>query len=591
MKASGDELLGAATRYSALRCTALALLTVASAGAALLLPYALARTLDAIFTAYAAGVMDSVGGEVGRWLLISAALLGGMTVLDSCEEILTGTTNARTTAWLRLRLLRHVLAAGPRTTARFPAGELLARLVGNTAQAGPAPATFAALLAALVAPLGAIVALALLHPWLAIVFLAGAPALALLLRSFARASSDCVAQYQRIQGDIAGRLTEAIGGARTVAAARTEEKEAGRILEPLPELARQGRRMWRIQGRASGGAVALAPLLQIAILVTAGHLVLEHRLTVGQLLATTRYAALATGVGVLVGHLAGLVRARAAGQRLGEVLSEPAPGHGSVEVLDGQGELKLRGISAHRDGRPVLDALDLTVPAGTTLAVVGVSGAGKSLLAAVAGRLTDPDAGTVLLDGVPLPDLTRAALRREIGYAFERPALLGGTLGGTIALGSDTSSRDDVVRAARAARADGFVRRLPQGYDTACLDAPLSGGEVQRLGLARAFTHGGRLLILDDAMSSLDMITEHEIADALLRHTPATTRLVVAHRATTAARADTVAWLDGGRIRALGPHAVLWRNPSYRAVFAGDGEGGDAGAGAGAAESEGEGGA
>lgn len=92
-------------------------------------------------------------------------------------------------------------------------------------------------------------------------------------------------------------------------------------------------------------------------------------------------------------------------------------------------------------------------------------------------------------------------------------------------------------------------------------------------------------------MSSLDMITEHEIADALLRHTPATTRLVVAHRATTAARADTVAWLDGGRIRALGPHAVLWRNPSYRAVFAGDGEGGDAGAGAGAAESEGEGGA
>ncbi|MWA10839.1 ABC transporter transmembrane domain-containing protein [Streptomyces sp. BA2] len=569
-KRSGDRLLRAATRRSAGRCVTLCLLTVASAGASLLLPYTLGRTLDAIFTAHSAGVTDSLGGEVGRWLLITAALLGGLTLLGSCVEVLTGTTNARTTAWLRLRLIRHVLDVGPRTTARFVPGELLARLVGNTAAAGPAPATLAALLAALVVPLGAVVALALLHPWLAVVFLAGAPALALLLRSFARASSDCVGQYQRIQGDIAGRLTEAIGGARTVAAAHTEEKEGARILQPLPELSVQGHRMWRVQGRASGGAVAIAPLLQIAVLATAGHLVLQHRLTVGELLATSRYAALATGVGVLVGHLAGLVRARVAGQRLGEVMDEPAPKHGEAELPSSGGRLELLGVTAHRDGRPVLDGLDLTVPAGTTLAVVGVSGAGKSLLAAIAGRLAEPDAGTVLLDGVPLPELTHAALRREIGYAFERPALLGSTLGGTIALGAETYVRDDVVRAARAARADGFVRRLPQGYETACGDAPLSGGEVQRLGLARAFAHGGRLLILDDAMSSLDTITEREISDALLRHTPATTRLVVAHRATTAARADTVAWLDGGRIRALGPHAVLWRTPSYRAVFAGE---------------------
>jgi ATP-binding cassette subfamily B protein len=215
----------------------------------------------------------------------------------------------------------------------------------------------------------------------------------------------------------------------------------------------------------------------------------------------------------------------------------------------------------------VLDGVDLTVPAGSTLAVVGRSGAGKSLLAAVAGRLADPDAGEVLLDGVPLRSLTREELRREVGHAFERPALLGATLEDTIGFGAPRPAPPRVREAARAARADTFITRLPDGYATPCAEAPLSGGEVQRLGLARAFARGGRLLILDDAMSSLDTVTEHHIAEALLRPTPRGSRLIIAHRAATAARADRVAWLDGGRIRAVGTHAELWELPEYREVF------------------------
>ncbi|MGW2731754.1 ABC transporter ATP-binding protein, partial [Streptomyces sp. NPDC001494] len=118
-----------------------------------------------------------------------------------------------------------------------------------------------------------------------------------------------------------------------------------------------------------------------------------------------------------------------------------------------------------------------------------------------------------------------------------------------------------------AAPADDYVRRLPAGYATRCADAPRSGGEAQRLGLARAFAHGGRLLILDDALSSLDTVTEHQITEALLSSRAGPTRLLIAHRTATAARADAVAWLDGGRVRAVGPHAELWRDPEYRAVF------------------------
>ncbi|NEA25573.1 ATP-binding cassette domain-containing protein, partial [Actinomadura bangladeshensis] len=124
-----------------------------------------------------------------------------------------------------------------------------------------------------------------------------------------------------------------------------------------------------------------------------------------------------------------------------------------------------------------------------------------------------------------------------------------------------------LAEAARAARADGFIRRLPGGYDTPLADAPMSGGELQRMGLARAFAHAGRVLILDDATSSLDTVTEMEITDAVLTRFAGITRLIIAHRASTAARADLVAWLDGGRLRALAPHTTLWRNPDYRAVF------------------------
>ncbi|WP_255205167.1 ABC transporter ATP-binding protein [Actinomadura sp. BRA 177] len=175
--------------------------------------------------------------------------------------------------------------------------------------------------------------------------------------------------------------------------------------------------------------------------------------------------------------------------------------------------------------------------------------------------------GEVLLDGTPLPRLTRPALRREIGYAFARPALFGATVRDALAFGPTHPPDAQLIESARAARADTFIRRLPNGYDTPLSDAPMSGGELQRTGLARAFAHAGRILILDDATSSLDTVTEVEITDAVLTRYADRTRLIIAHRASTAARTDLVAWLENGHLRALAPHTTLWTNPDYRAIF------------------------
>ncbi|MDT0565886.1 ABC transporter ATP-binding protein [Streptomyces sp. DSM 3412] len=557
--AVSDPLLRATVRHSGPRCTALALVSMASTGANLALPVALGRALDLLLA------RDPDGS---RWVLWCAVLVLAAAVLDAIETVLGGTTNARATAWLRHGLVRHVLAVGPRALTRFGPGDLVARLVGNAAQAGTAPATAAALLAALAGPLGAVAALALIDLRLAAVFLIGAPLLALVLRALARDSSDCVTRYQRAQGRIAGGLAEAVAGHRTIAAAGTADRTVARVLRPLAELSDQGHRMWHVQGRAAARAATVAPLLQLAVVATAGVLLARQHLTVGELLAASRYAVLAAGVGVLVGQLSGLVRARTAAERLDEVRREPPTAYGErVLPSAGTGRLELRSVTVRRGGRTVLDRVDLVVPAGATVAVVGRSGAGKSLLAAVAGRLTDPDEGEVRLDGVPLPELDRRELRRAIVHAFERPALLGESVEDTIAFGVVRPSPARIREAARAAHADGFVRRLPDGYATPCADAPLSGGEAQRLGLARAFARDSRLLVLDDALSSLDTLTEHDITDALLRATTGGSRLLIAHRVTTAARADTVVWLDKGTVRAVGPHTELWRTAEYRELF------------------------
>lgn len=218
--------------------------------------------------------------------------------------------------------------------------------------------------------------------------------------------------------------------------------------------------------------------------------------------------------------------------------------------------------------RVLLDHLDLSVPAGTSVALVGASGTGKTVLVSLIGRLVDPDEGQVLLDGTPVSQMELAALRRTVTYAFERPALLGDTVHDMITYARPGAPRAEVEHAARVAQAERFIRLLPKGYDTPLIRAPMSGGELQRLGLARAILTRGRVVVLDDATSSLDTATELKVAQALQRVLAGRTSLVIAHRAATAARADLVAWLDDGRIRALAPHHLLLSDPSYRAVFA-----------------------
>ncbi|CAM5597909.1 ATP-binding cassette subfamily B protein OS=Streptomyces griseomycini OX=66895 GN=FHS37_003115 PE=4 SV=1 [Streptomyces griseomycini] len=544
------------------------LCSVAAAAAAVAQPLVLGHTLDLLLR----------GGDAGHWPALSAALLVGEVLLDSLTALFTGRCNAGWTASIRSRAFTGLLRGVPDRARPYSPGDVGTRLTLNAADAGGAPAARAALAASLVTPAGALVALAFVDLWVAACVLAGLPALALVLRAFARDTGASVAAYQRVQAQIASRLLEAMEGAATIAAAGTVARERRRVLAPLAELGALGGRMWALHGRALARSGVLVPLLVLAATAVGGVRLASGSLSVGGLLAACRYAQLAAGVGGAATLLGAVVRGRGARERTLALERLPALAYGPCGLPpDGPGDLELRGVRVLRDGREVLRVDGVRVPGGRTTAVVGRSGAGKSVLAAVAGRLIDPDEGHVLLDGVRLDRLTREALRTEVAFAFERPVLGEGTVAEAVAAGPRRVSPEQVRQAVRAAGAEAFVRRLPRGHDTPLPSAPLSGGEHQRLGLARAFAHAGRLLVMDDATSSLDTATEYEVDRALRRSVRPGTRLVVAHRPSVAARADQVVWLEDGRVRAVGPHRELWQEARYRALFGAGGGGGHGG--------------
>lgn len=547
-----DRLLFATAKSGIAWSTLLFLISLGRSAAALILPAALAAAIDA----------QTTGGGDPNALGYLIAVLAVLLLLEISNLLVTPWHVNTLVLKLRRALLSHVARLDIRGRAAFSTGDLTSRLLVNTNEIASVVPLAASWLGSLLVSGGSLVALALIDWRLCAAFAVGAPIVAVLVRVFIGRASPLMAAYMTIQGAIAGRLTEVLTGLRSVRAAGAERWEADRVLTDLPELHDAGRRSWLLQGRLNLHASLLMPLMQVGVIATAGYTLLNGALTPGQFTAAGAYAGMAMGLFSQANSFLALAQARAGAARVAEVLAAPVAVQGRSGLPDGPGELVFRRVGVHGPDGVLLRDVNLVIPGGRMVAVVGASGSGKSTLAHLAGRLLDPDEGEVLLDGVPLRHLSPEALAASVSWAFERPAYLAGTIADMIGF----ASAADPQEAARQAQADAFIRRLPHGYGTPCADAPLSGGERQRLGLARALAHPARLLILDDAVSSVDSVTELRISRVLAEH--AATRLVVTHRASLAARADLVIWLEGTCVKAVAPHADLWGSAEYRALFA-----------------------
>ncbi|WP_262366546.1 ABC transporter transmembrane domain-containing protein, partial [Streptomyces sp. WAC05950] len=250
-----DRALVAAARHSAGRTAAVLGCTLAAAAAALAEPAVLGHTLDLLLRADPSGP---------AWTLLCAAVIAAEVALDAAAARLTGEVDGRSTALLRRLGLARLLGTAPHHAARHAPGESAARLTAHAAEAGKVPTAVAHGVAALLPPLGAVAALFLIDPWTALTFLLGLPLLVLLLRAFTRDTLTSVSRYQQVQLATAGRLVEALAGARTIAAAGTADRERARILARLPELGAEGRRMWQVYGGTTARSSALMPMLLYA---------------------------------------------------------------------------------------------------------------------------------------------------------------------------------------------------------------------------------------------------------------------------------------------------------------------------------------
>jgi ATP-binding cassette subfamily B protein len=536
----------------------LAAATVATVAASLVLPLVVGETVDAVLA------KDSARDD----LVLLAGVVLVLVLAESLSELSCGYCTSRSTAWLRRGLVHHLIRLGPRGQDLRSVGDVVSRLTGHASAAGTTAISLAAAGSTVVTFAGAILLLGLMDWKLALCQVITLVLAVLFVHRFVDDTSRDVLGYQETQGEVSARLTDAVAGIRTIRAAGTTGQEIRRVLEPVPGLAVFGMAWWRSLSRMAWRALAVQSLAEVVLLIVAGLGVASGELTVGEFLAATGYVHMVSARFYESAYqLAAIGRARAGARRAEQILAEPVPEPGTADLPPGPGALEFRDVAV-RDprGRARLENVRLAIPAGALVAVVGRSGAGKSTFAAVAAGLVEPSAGSVLLDGNPITGVDPVRLREAVSIVFERPVLLGNSIEETVAYGTDAGS-DRVEAAARCAQVHDVVTRLPEGYRTPTTGLPLSGGEIQRLGLARALVRSPRLLILDDATSSVDTATEARIGTAITGALPACTRLVVTHRLSSVAAADLVVWLHEGVLRATGRPAELLADPAFRAVF------------------------
>jgi ATP-binding cassette subfamily B protein len=399
---------------------------------------------------------------------------------------------------------------------------------------------------------------------LALIVLAVTPFLVALAYRYSHVAHPTLRDVQQKLADVATVAEENIVGVHVVKAFAQEPAEEMKFAKRNDALFAQTIRANR-QRATYVPLLSFLPLLaQAAVLLVGARMVAHHTLSIGSFVSYNLYLGMVVtplrSLGMWIGQAQ---RATASGERIFQVLDEPeevADKPAAVELPPGDGEIRFEEVSfSYLPGRPVLEELDLPLDAGTTLALIGHTGAGKTTLASLVPRFYDVDSGRVLVDGVDVRDLTLASLRREIGVIPQDPFLFSTTVRENIAFGRSGMTDEEVERVSRLAQAHEFVERLPQGYETVIGERgiTLSGGQRQRIAIARALALDPRILILDDATASVDATTESQIRAGLREVMRGRTTLIIAHRLSTIALADEIVVLDSGRIAARGSHEEL----------------------------------
>ena len=547
-------------------------------------------------------------GVTRHKLLIYAALLLAIAVTKGIFQFLTrwiviGVSrdiefDLRNDLFARLEILSYSYYQRHRT------GDIMARATNDLnavrALLGPAIMYSAN---TIVYTAGALAFMISISPWLTLYTFLPLPAVSVVIQTFGRRIHDRFERIQAMFSDISARAQENFSGARLIRAYVQEDAEIRLFEAENQEYIRRSLRLVRLMGMLwptlelmlgcavvlvlwLGGREVIHGLSRVTLVSNLGlshpgvslpaittTLSLSGSMSVGQFVSFSTYMMQLTWPIIALGWVINIFqRGTASLIRINEIMHEQpeiqdAPVAQALEIA---GEIEFRGLNFSYEGKQVLHDVNLRVPAGSSLAIVGPTGSGKTTLVSLIPRIYDAEPGTVLIDGRPVREYLVASLRRSIGFVPQETFLFSDRIRENIALGVDSATDQEIHNAADAANIAADIESFPEGYDTMVGERgiTLSGGQKQRTAIARALIRNPKILILDDALSSVDTHTEDKILNHLRDVMRGRTTIFISHRVSTVRNADRIAVLNGGRIVELGTHdELLALNGYYCALY------------------------
>ncbi|MBV5246315.1 ABC transporter ATP-binding protein/permease [Mycolicibacterium sp. PAM1] len=555
-------LLGSLLRPYRWAVVLLAVVVVVENAARLSVPILVQKGIDD-------GIPPLLEGGPATTLMTIVATLCGVVVVQAVGRMYflrrSGRIGQKVLLELRRRVFRHFGRLDIAFHDRYTSGRVVSRSTNDVEAIQDMLETgFDSLITAVLTMVGTAVLLVVLDVKLGLMCLVAFPVLVLLVWWFQRESSKTYREVREISALVIVQFVETMTGIKAVQAYRREPRNQ-QIFEDVADRYREiNERTFKLLAVFMPGVKLVGNLTTGVVLLYGGYRALHGEMTIGTLTAFLLYLRMFFEPMQEISQFFNTFQsASSALEKLAGVLAEK-PGISDpaepVRVDEVRGEVALRDVHfAYVPGRPVLPGLDLVIPAGQTVALVGTTGAGKTTIAKLITRFYDPGSGTVSLDGVDLRDMSQADLRRHVVMVTQENFMFGGTIADNIRFGRPGATDDEVRAAARAVGAHTFIDVLPDGYDTdvAKRGGRLSAGQRQLVAFARAFLADPAVLILDEATSSLDIPSERLVQRALETVLADRTAVVIAHRLSTVQIADRVLVLEHGRIVEDGPPEEL----------------------------------
>ncbi|NEG71427.1 ATP-binding cassette domain-containing protein [Bifidobacterium ramosum] len=507
----------------------------------------------------------SAHASVALTLTLLAGLYMADWLIDFGKQWMMAAVGQRIVLHLRLALFESMERLPLRFFDRHQHGELMSRLTNDVDNISSTISdSLAQLMVYAFTIVGTLACMLWLSPPLTAVSLVSVALVLLLARTVTRRTRPLFARQQRVLGELDGHVEETVSGMATV-------KAYGQEQAMIADFERLNDRLCATATRAQTWSGFMMPLSNainnfgfLLVAVTSGVMAVRGMIDIGVVSSFLLYVRQFSRPFVDIANIYNTFQTAVAGaERMFQIMDEepePADAPDAIDAGSPRGDIVFDHVSFGYDpAHPVIHDVTLAIPAGARVAFVGQTGSGKTTMVSLLTRCYDPDAGRVLLDGRDLRGYRMASLRHAFGSVLQEPSLFEDTVAANIAFGRPDATRDQIREAARAAGADGFIERLEHGYDTVLTGggSALSQGERQLLTIARALLTDAPIVILDEATSAVDTVTEQSIRRAMIRMTAGRTSIVIAHRLSTIRDSDLIVVFEHGRIVEQGTHESL----------------------------------